>query len=136
MAIEYSNINSLIDGFNKVMSFQTKNSPNNVPTPLILFGAKNRSGLSAIEIASNIIQRKKDAGLPIGALPSGNISPDEIMERIRVEEILKALFEKSIITVAIPTGIPLQASGISADGTPVTVYGRTVGLARGYGIIQ
>jgi hypothetical protein len=69
-----------------------------VPTPLILIGGQTRPGLSATKIASTIIQRKSEAGLPIGALPSGGVSPDEIMERIRIEEIKELKLTKEELT--------------------------------------
>jgi hypothetical protein len=106
-----------------------------VPTPLILIGVKSRSGLSPTKIASRIIARKSEAGLPVGVLPSGGISPDEIMERIRIEEIIKAFQQDAVITVAIPPGITLTAAGISPTG-PVTVFGSTIRFVSGYGVIQ
>ena len=57
---------------------------------LILSGAKFKEGLSSIDIAARIIDRKKEAGIPITPLPSGGQNIDLIMETIRVEEIVKA----------------------------------------------
>ena len=70
----------------------------------ILVGSKFREGLSAIDIAGRIIERKKEAGIPIGPLPSGGDNIDLIMETIRVEEIVKALLTKAKIEVAGPPG--------------------------------
>ena len=109
--------------------------PPPVPTPLILVGVPKRSGLSPTKIASRIIARKSEAGLPVGVLPSGGIAPDEIMERIRIEEIINALQQEAIISVAIPPGITLSAAGISPTG-PVSVFGSTIMYSKGYGIIQ
>ena len=135
MNINYTNIESIIGGFNKILKLQTIGTPTTVPTILILAGSQKRSGLSPTKIASRIISRKSEAGLPVGALPSGGVSPDEIMERIRVEEIIKALQEEALISVAIPPGITLTAAGASPSG-PVTVVGNTITLTKGYGIIQ
>lgn len=135
MAINYSNIDSIIGGFQKILKLQTTGVPTNVPTPLILLGSTSRPGLSPTKIASRIIARKSEAGIPVGALPSGGVSPDEIMERIRVEEIIKAIQEDAVITVAIPPGTTLTASGTSPAG-PVTVFGSTITLTRGFGVIQ
>jgi len=71
----------------------------------------------------------------VGALPSGNINPDEIMERIRIEEIVKALQQDAKISVAIPPGITLTAAGVSPTG-PVSVFGSTITFTKGYGVIQ
>jgi hypothetical protein len=57
------------------------------------------------------------------------------MERIRIEEIMGALQQDAIITVVIPPGITLSASGIGPSG-PVTVAGSTIYYAKGYGVIQ
>lgn len=135
MAIDYTNIGSIIDGFDKFLSLSSIGAPLPIPTPLILFGTPPRSGLSATKIASRIIARKSEAGLPVGALPSGAISPDEIMERIRIEEIIKALQQEAIITVAIPPGTTLTAAGVSPAG-PVSVFGTTITITKGYGVIQ
>lgn len=135
MAVDFSGIEGIIGGFTKVLSLSSIGGPPSVPTPLILVGVPTRSGLSPTKIASNIISRKSEAGLPVGALPSGAINPDEIMERIRVEEIIKAIQQDMIISVAVPPGITLTAAGVSAAG-PVSVFGSTIKLVKAYGIAQ
>lgn len=135
MVIDYTNVDSIIDGFNRVLNLASIGGPPTIPTPLILVGVPQRSGLSPTKIATNIIARKSEAGLPVGVLPTGNSNPDEIMERIRIEEIIKALQEDAIISVAIPAGITLTAAGISPSG-PVTVFGSTITFSKGYGVIQ
>ena len=135
MAIDFSSIDAIIGGFDKILSLSSVGSPTPVPTPLILIGVPMRTGLSPTKIASRIIARKSEAGLPVGALPSGAISPDEIMERIRIEEIIKAFQQDAIISVAVPPGITLTAAGISPAG-PVTVFGSTITFTKGYGVIQ
>ena len=135
MGVDYSKIESVIEGFQKILSLQTIGTPTPLPTPLILTGVPQKSGLSPSKIASRIIARKSEAGIPIGALPSGGVSPDEIMERIRIEEIVKALQEDVVISVAIPPGITLTGSGVSPAG-PVTIFGSTITLTKGYGQIQ
>lgn len=135
MSIDFGNITSIIGGFSKLLKLQTKGSPTTIPTPLILVGAPRRSGLSATAIASRIISRKSEAGLPVGTLPSGGVSPDEIMERIRVEEIIKAIQQEAVVNVAIPPGSTITAAGASPAG-PVTVVGSTITLTKGFGVIQ
>lgn len=135
MAIDFSNIDSIIAGFDRILSLSSVGSPTPVPTPLILVGVPMRTGLSPTKIASRIIARKSEAGLPVGTLPSGVISPDELMERIRIEEIIKALQEDAIISIAIPPGTTLSAAGISPSG-PVSVFGSTITYTKGYGVIQ
>jgi hypothetical protein len=135
MAIDFNSAESIIGGFDKILQLSSIGGPPPVPTPLILFGVPQRAGLSPIKIASRIIARKSEAGLPVGALPSGGVSPDEIMERIRVEEIINALQQDAIISVAVPPGIALSAAGISPTG-PVSVFGSTITFIKGYGVIQ
>ena len=135
MAIDFSNIDSIIDGFDRILSLSSIGSPMPIPTTLILVGVPLRTGLSSTKIASRIIARKSEAGLPVGVLPSGAISPDEIMERIRIEEIVRAFQEDAIISVAIPPGITITAAGISPAG-PVSVFGSTIIYSKGYGVIQ
>ena len=135
MAINFGNIESIISGFDKILKLSSIGGPPPIPAPLIMVGVPRRSGLSPTKIASNIIARKSEAGLPVGALPSGAVASDEIMERIRIEEIVKALQQDAVISVAIPPGITITAAGISPAG-PVTVAGSTILITKAYGIIQ
>jgi hypothetical protein len=135
MSIDFTSIDSIIEGFDRILSLSSVGSPPPVPVPLILVGVPQRTGLSPTKIASRIISRKSEAGLPVGILPSGGASPDEIMERIRIEEIVNALQQEAIITVAIPPGISLTAAGISPTG-PVSVFGSTIIYSKGYAVIQ
>jgi hypothetical protein len=135
MATDFSNIESIIGSITTILKIQTIGGATTVPSPLILAGAPLRSGLSPTKIASRIIARKSEAGLPVGALPSGGASPDELMERIRVEEIIKAIQQEGVVTVAIRPGITLTAEGTSPTG-PVTGFGSTITLASARGIIQ
>ena len=133
--MDFSNIDDIIGGFTKVLNLSSIGGPPPVPTPLMLVGVPLRPGLSPTKIASRIIARKSEAGLPVGALPSGGNNPDEIMERIRVEEIVKAIQQDMIISVAVPPGITLTAAGISPTG-PVSVFGSTITFTKGYGVAQ
>jgi hypothetical protein len=133
--IDYGDINSVIEGLTKITKLSSVGAPLPVPTPLIFVGCQRRQGLSPTKIASRIIARKSEAGLPVGVLPSGKVSPDEIMWRIAVEEIIKAIQEDAVITVAIPPGITITAAGASPAG-PVTVFGSTITFSKGYAVIQ
>lgn len=107
-----------------------------VPSPLVLLASTNKKGLSAREVAKNIIARQSEAGAPIGPLPDGEESISEKMEFIRVQEILEHLITNAKIKVVLPPGTPITATGIGADGIPVQVQGFTSGLAIGNAIIQ
>jgi hypothetical protein len=132
--INYSNIDSLIGGFNKIMQLQNTNVPS-VPSPIIIAGGARKPGLSPSKIANAIIQRKSEAGLPVGTLPSGSVNPEEIMWRIAIEEIIKALQTEAMITVAIPAGTTVQVSGANSGGPMVSV-GSTLTITTGYAQIQ
>jgi hypothetical protein len=134
-AIDFSKFTSILSGIKKILKITNTGVASNVPTPLLLVGAPKRPGLSAVKLSNRIIQRKSDAGLPIGTLPSGTANPDEIMIRIMCEELIKMLQEDGVIQIAIPPGTTLSAAGASAAG-PVTVLGSTITMTKGYGVIS
>jgi hypothetical protein len=107
-----------------------------LPPPLILTGASLRTGLSAKEIASRIISRQSEAGAPVGDIygDSGNIS--EMMEIIRIQEIINALHLEGKIEVVIPPGVQIQSVGIGNAGAPVISQGVTVNMGVGQGVIR
>jgi len=135
MSIDFNNVDAIVGGFDKILKLSSVGGVPPIPAPLILVGVSKRPGLSPTKIASRIIARKSEAGLPVGVLPSGGVAPDEIMERIRIEEIVKAIQQEMIITVAVPPGITITAAGISPTG-PVSVFGSTIYYAKGYGVAQ
>ena len=101
----------------------------------ILIGAQFREGLSAIDTASKIIERKKEIGVGIGALPSGASNIDLQMETIRVEEITNAILTKMRIEGAIAPGTPITATGGNAGG-PIVVQGLTTNSTKVVGIAR
>jgi len=101
----------------------------------ILLGMQFREGLSAIDIASRIIERKKQIGIGIGPLPSGAENIEIMMEVIRIEEIVGAIKTKMKIEGAFPPGVPTVGTGVNAGGPMVvnsvtTVAVKVEGLAR------
>ena len=102
-----------------------------MPAPLIL-ATEAKPGLSPTQIASRIINRQSEAGLPVGPLPSGKTSPAEIMERIRVEEMVKALTSEARVDVAMKPGTAIQGTGGNAGG-PVQVFGTILTTSCGHG---
>lgn len=106
-----------------------------IPPPLILAGGFQRKGLSAREIAKEIIVRQQEAGAIPGALPSGAENISEKMELIRVETIIRYLLEEARIITVIPPGLPVTTTGISPAGTVVS-QGATVSFGVGTSIIQ
>lgn len=102
---------------------------------LILGGGFLRPGASARELAKKVILRQQEAGIPIGNLPSGAENLAEKMERIRMEVIVQHLLENVKISVVLPPGIPVAATGVSPSG-PVAVVGVTTGIAIGTAVIS
>jgi len=126
--IDYKNPRSILNGI--LSLFKVPKAPT-TPYPLpVILASVNRPGLSPSEIASRIIKRQSEAGIPVGPLPSGAVSPAEIMERIRMEEVVNALVTEMAIDVAIPPGTALQGTGTSPTG-PVQVFGTTLGISTG-----
>ena len=101
----------------------------------ILIGVKFREGLSSIDLASRIIERKKALGIDIGPLPSGSENIDLMMEVIRIEEIVNAIKTKMKIEAAFPPGVPITASGGNAGG-PIVVNGVTTVAVKVEGVAQ
>ena len=104
-----------------------------VPPPTALLG-EQRSGLSARRCAANIIARQSEAGAPMGVRSNGNVSIHERMEMIRVEEITREITQNARITVAIPPGAAVVATGANAGG-PIIVYGATNIPSFGWGTV-
>lgn len=102
---------------------------------LIASGGFLKPGMSAKEMARKIIERQQDAGVPIGNLPSGAENIAEKMERIRMEVITESLLENLKISVVIPPGTPIVATGASPTG-PVVVAGATTGLSIGTAVVS
>ena len=126
--INFKNYKSLLKGLLNLFKIPMTTS-NTMPTPLIL-ATKAKPGMSPSQIASRIIKRQSEAGLQVGALPSGQTSPAEIMERIRIEEMVKSLTAEARIDVAIQPGTAIQGTGGNAGG-PVQVVGTILGIASG-----
>ena len=103
-----------------------------IPAALIVCGAINRPGLSAMETAANIIRRQAEAGRYFGPLRDGSQNPEEAMEVIRVEEIFNAIKNQLKIDIGVPIG------GIQFQGTAVgnVVTGFNVNPVHGDGIAR
>jgi hypothetical protein len=126
--INFKNHKSILKGLLNLFKVPMSTSQR-MPTPLIL-ATKAKPGMSPSQIASRIIQRQSEAGLSVGNLPSGQTSPAEIMERIRIEEMVKALTSEARIDVAIQPGTAIQGTGGNAGG-PIQVIGTIIGIASG-----
>lgn len=133
MAIDFGNSTEVLSSLINLFKVPPAPAPP-IPSVLVL-ASVNRPGLSPTKISANIIKRQAEAGLPVGPLPSGDESTEEKMERIRIEEIVRALTEDAKITVATNIGQTVLASGGNAGG-PVVVVGTTTSPGSGFGVIQ
>ena len=65
----------------------------------------------------------------------GEISPDEIMERIRVEEIISAITTEMVLDVAIQPGSNVNSTVASPVG-PLPATGVVTTVAKGQAIVN
>jgi len=107
-----------------------------LPPQLLLIGANQRPGLSPRGVASRIIARQSDAGAPVGNVFSQNGNISELMELIRIEEIISALQLHSKIEIVIPPGVQVTTVGVGNLGGPVISQGATTNIAIGTGVIR
>jgi|TARA_R110000787_G_scaffold207383_6_gene317425 hypothetical protein len=122
---------SVIEGLIKLASLDSIPTPP-VPPPTALLGG-GRDGMSARRCAANIISRQSESGAPLGVRSNGEISVQERMETIRVQEITREITEKMRTTVAIPPGLSLVTTGANAGG-PLVAYGATSTPGFGFGV--
>lgn len=130
--VNYKSSRSVLNALKNLFKIPMIPSTNLVDSNLLAYAGNLKPGLSPEKMAARIIQRKSEAGLPVGPLPGGRIAPDEIMEKIRMEEIVKALTEEARIDVCTKAGTQLQATGGNAGG-PIQVIGTTLNTSCGHG---
>ena len=130
--INFKNHKSILTGLLNLFKIPMA-TQQSMPVPLIL-ATKAKGCMSPTGMASRIIKRQSEAGLPVGPLPSGITSPGELLIRIISEELIKEVTQNARIDVAIQPGTALQASGGNAGG-PIAVVGTVLGIASGNGQI-
>lgn len=105
-----------------------------IPPILLLCEIKNRPGLSAIALASAIIQRLPEAGINTGENPDGTPNMFNQMWRIASEEIVKEIKNNlRVSTVIEPGSIISQGTGGNAGG-PVYVVSTNMLPTAAYGL--
>ena len=87
-------------------AFKTPKKLKPIPPGLVSSGINSgsHSGLSKIDTAAKIIERKKSIGVPIGPLPSGAKNISNQADVIMVEEILENFLVGAQILVEVPIG--------------------------------
>lgn len=106
-----------------------------LPPNLLLTGANLRPGLSAKTIAARIIARQSESGAPAGNIFSGSNNINEMMEVIRIEEIINALLLEAKIETVTPPGTSVTVFGANAGGNVIS-QGTTTNLSSNYGVIR
>lgn len=133
------NLNS-ISGVLSVLTnaFKIPKEPaRDLPPPLILTGAKLRPGLSASEIASRIISRMSEAGLPVGDVFGDGPNTTEALMVIIIEEIINSVLTEARIDIVIPPGaVSVTTTGVGNMGAPVISQGANLKIVKGQGIIS
>ncbi len=118
-------------------AFKTKRKPlKPLPPPIVMTGSNIRPGLSAKEIASRIIARQSEAGAPVGDIFSESNNINEMMEVIRVQEIINALLLEAKIEIVVPPGVQISSIGVGNSGAPVYSQGSTINMGIGQGVIR
>jgi hypothetical protein len=132
------NLNSISGVLNIILGvFTTTEQPlTPLPPPLILAGAKLRTGISAKELASNVISRGSEANGAVGDVFADGPNVDEAKELIRAEELVDMLLTKSVVNVVIPPGISVTTVGVGNLGAPVLAQGVTTNMGVGQGILS
>ena len=134
-SFDLSSVNGILNMI--LAAFKTPEKPiEPLPPPLIVVGATLRPGVSSKEIASRIISRQSEAGLPVGDVFSDGPNTTEAMLAIQVEEIINSLLTESVVNVAIPPGTRIIGIGTGNLGAPVVIQGFTTSLAVGNGIMR
>ena len=100
----------------------------------VILASENRPGLIPSKIAARIIKRQAEAGIPVGPLASGGENPSEIMELIRVQEIVNAIATEAVTRVATKPGASTTSTGASPVG-PIVSQGVTTSVGDGVAII-
>ena len=130
--INFKSSRSVLNAIKNLFKVPNIPTTNLIDSNILAYTGSLKPGMSPDKIAARIIQRKSEAGLPVGPLPGGQVSPDEVMEKIRMEEIVKALTEDARIDVCTKAGTQLQATGGNAGG-PIQVFGTTINTSCGHG---
>ena len=96
-----------------------------------------RSGLSASDMASEIISRQKDAGALIGPNDDGSENIAEAMEVVRCQVIIEHIMKNCRVTVTSLPGQQITASGVTPPGGgPVTTVGTVLSTGTAYGVLS
>lgn len=117
--------------------FDTVRTPlQTIPPLLLICEIHQRSGLSAIALASSVISRLPEAGIETGVNADGSENKINQFVRIFSEEIVKEIKDNARITAIIESGT-LVSTGTGANaGGPVVVQSSNILPTSALGIIE
>jgi len=95
--------------------------------------AKMRPGLDSDVLATSVIGRFPEIGIPVGPLVGGSPNVMENFVRILCDEIVSAIQNDMRVDIALDPGAVVTATGGNAGG-PVQVVGSTTALHTGVGV--
>ena len=101
----------------------------------ILAQKQLRAGLNADNLATNIMKRFKEIGLPSGPLVNGAPNVMEAYTVVLAEEIVDIIQNQMRVDVAVFPGGTVQAAGANAGG-PVVAVGSTTNAQTGVGVAR
>lgn len=107
--------------------------PSPKPTIREILLSKTRPGLSSQILASSVISRFDEIGIPSGPLLDGEKNVMENFVKVLCEEIVSAIQTDMRIDIATDPGAVVSASGANAGG-PVVVVGATTAPHSATGI--
>lgn len=129
-------INSVLKAISSAFSVM-KQPADSLPPPLIMTGAKMRTGLSARDMAARVISRFSEADAVSGEVFQDGNNIMTALEVIRMQEIINAIQTEVKVTVVIdPGAILIQSQGIGFAGTPVNSVGTNPMMVTAQGIVQ
>ena len=127
-------IKNICDVLNNVLS-AARGPIQKINANILAASTTNRPGISPSLVATRIIMRQSEAGAPVGPNSSTGRNVSEAMERIRVEEIVRALKMDAVIQVGIlPGEIKISGEAHTPAG-PLKVDGWNTNAVYGSGII-
>lgn len=100
--------------------------------PQLLF-AKGRPGMSSELLASSIISRFGEIGIPTGPIEDGTNNVMESFVKALSEEIIDHIQSQCRIDIAVDAGVKVQATGGNAGG-PLTAVGASFAPHTGTGV--
>lgn len=128
-------ISSVTSAISKLFDSQRQKAME-LPAILLRAVSMQRPGISAQDVASKVIERNKQIGIPTGENADGTQNLVNMYTYNIVKSVIEALKEDGVIQVCIPANsIIVQATGGNAGG-PVTVVGTNIKDTKAYGIIQ